>query len=321
MYSEPLAGRNAGGIAQGWPRPRAETCLAPIGAEREHREVTPSPSSTPDFKRGRYLGLIVAVVVTLLGIIAVLALSGVFTPKQKVAPRDPYEDNKEGGCPCNCDRSKAMAAELRVLGGEGALRSIDKSLATIAEREEAGYVTEAMILHRLRLLDVEREMQKAGTLALALHPRPLPFSGIEHQALRQVDVDAGRLRVGMQLAVHGQTTEWVANKQKLQLACFVLQLEVENVTDAERVVKKPAIVSRVSFPISRWYVRSQNGEPWDGKLGARERKSVHVIGYLGSPISPKTEVEARIEFESSTFRAKTRARSRWDRIEPTFAAL
>jgi hypothetical protein len=290
-------------------------------AEREHRAVTPSPNSTPDFKRGRYLGLIVAVVVTLVAVAGVLALSGVFTPKKKVAPVDPYQDNKEGGCPCDCDRSKAMAAEMRALGGEGALRSIDKSLATIAEREESGFVTEAMISHRLRLLDVEREMQKAGTIAFALQPRALPFSGIQHRTLRQEAVDDGRLRVGMELAVHGQNTEWVANKQKLQLACFVLSLDVENATDAERVVKKPVIASSVPFPISRWYLRGENGEPWDGKLVGRERKSVHVIGYLGAPVKPKTEVEATIQFESSTFRAKTRARSRWDHIEPTFAAL
>lgn len=285
--------------------------------------MEPQPSSTPDFKRGRYLGLIVAGVVMVLGIAAVLALSGVFEPKKKrPTPEERQaEDNKEGGCPCNCDRSKAMAAELRALGGKGALASIDNSLATIAEREEAGFVTEAMIQHRLRLLDVESELTRAGTIRARQGERPTPFASLEPHTLRRELVDGGTLRVGMELAVHGQMKEWVNGREKQQLASFVLLLTVENRTDSERDVKPPSIESEVRFLVSRWYVRGESGEPWNGKLKAGERKSLNVIGYLGEPIPPKTPVTARIRFESTTFHASTRARSRWDRVEPTTASL
>src|SRR5262245_4411294 len=98
----------------------------------------------PDFKRGRYVSLIVFLVVAVLGIVGVIVLSGVMERKRA---RD--DANKEG-CPCNCDRSVAMAAEVRAQGGEPGLRAIDESLATISERERGGYITEAMIEHRLR---------------------------------------------------------------------------------------------------------------------------------------------------------------------------
>jgi hypothetical protein len=283
----------------------------------------PEDESTPDFKRGRYLGLIVFLVAVVLGVGAVLALSGVFENKRRSTVEADEPDNKEGGCPCSCDRSKAMAAELRGLGGDTARRAIDKSLATIAEREEAGYVTEAMIAHRLRLLDLEREMRRAGTIPAALRPRLLPFGNTEPPGLREElrVVGDGRLRVGMQLIVHGQTTEWVVDRQKLLRACFLLSMQVQNTTDDDRVVKKPVILASAPFPISRWYVSGESGEPWDGALNARERKTIHVIGYVGEALSPNTTLEATIHFESSTFRATTRARSRWNQVEPTHASL
>src|SRR5262245_7787279 len=120
------------------------------------------PGSTPDFKRGRYVGLIVFVVALVAGVATVLALSGVFESKKPRRPAADY-DNKEGGCPCQCDRSEDMAAELRARPGSEALAAIDKSLRTIAEREAAGYVTEAMIEHRLRLLDVDRELESVAS--------------------------------------------------------------------------------------------------------------------------------------------------------------
>ncbi len=281
-----------------------------------------TPESIPNFKRGRYLGLIAFVLALVAGVAAVLALSGVFEGK-KQRRIEFNSENREGGCPCNCDRSKAMAAELRALGGDGALRAIDKSLATIAEREESGYITEAMITHRLRLLNVEREMRQAGTIPAALHTRALPFSDLEHRAVRPElrVIDGGSLRVGMELIVHGQTTEWVVNRQKLQLACFLLSMEIRNSSDAERIVKQPRVVANVPFPISRWYSRGENGQPWDGKLKGQERKLIHVIGYVGKPISPKTRVDATIQFESATFHATTWARARWDRVEPTRLSL
>ncbi len=267
------------------------------------------PDSTPDFKRGRWLGLIAFAVVVVLGIAGVLALSGVFGSKNYKA----NPDNKEG-CPCNCDRSTAMVAEVRALGGDEALAAIDKSLTTIAEREAGGYITEAMVSHRLRLLDLEREMRQAGKISA---PRTRTFPpGDPRLRERLEDVANGGLRVGVNLAVHAQMLEWVHDRQKLQRACFLLSLELENLTDRERVVKMPSIDASAPFPISRWYVSGESGAPWDGRLGAHEKKSVRVIGYVGEALPPKAKIEATIHFESSTFRATTRARSRWNRVEP-----
>src|SRR5262249_29680367 len=66
-----------------------------------------------------------------------------------------------GGCPCGCDRSVSMVAELRDEGGPEAIRSIDDSLRTIAEREDAGYITERMVQHRLRLLGLAKDLGRA----------------------------------------------------------------------------------------------------------------------------------------------------------------
>jgi hypothetical protein len=131
----------------------------------------------------------------------------------------------------------------------------------------------------------------------------------------------GSLRVGMQLAVHGQTTEWVHDRPKLLRASFLLSIGLENATDRERVVKQPVIEAGAPFPISRWYVRGESGEPWDGVLGARERKVVHVIGYVGEALRPKARIAAAVRFESSTFRIETRARARWNERAPSAMSL
>lgn len=282
--------------------------------------MSDSLDPVPDFKRGRYLGLIAFVVAMLLGVGVVLALSGVFKEKRGrpiEIVEEESEDNKEGGCPCQCDRSQAMAAELRGLEGPDALRAIEQSLHTIAEREEAGYVTEAMISHRLRLVDMEAELRGAGTIPAALSTRSVS-SDFDHRAGREHRTIAdGTLRAAIELIVHGQTTEWVNGREKPLRPCFLLSLELKNATDAVKIVKQPEIASQVPFPISRWYVKGEGGQPWNGRLAARERKTIHVIGYVGSELAPKTKVAAAIRFESSTFHATTLARSRWNRVEPS----
>lgn len=281
--------------------------------------VTAGPESAPDFKRGRYLGLIVFVVAVVIGLVAVAALSGMFATKKRAMPKDPYEDNKEGGCPCSCDRSKAMASEVRALGGDRALSAIEKSLATIKEREEAGFVTEAMVQHRLRLLDLERDLRQSGAITSA-PKRALPFGDIDPAAWQLEPRAVGDLRVGMALVVHGELTEWIASRQKLQRACFVLSIALENRATVSQSVDKPLIRANVPLAIRRWYVRGENGEPWDGHLGPHEQKWVHVIGYVEAPIPPQTEVSAEIQFAGVLFHAKTRARSRWNRVEATYTS-
>ncbi len=306
-----------------------ESPSSPDGSEPiSTAPVATSPESTPDFKRGSQRGVIAFVVFVVFGVVAVLALSGVFGTKKKARVVEP--DNKEGGCPCSCDRSDAMLTDLRSMGGNAARRAIDKSLSAIAEREAAGYITEAMVSHRLRLLDFDRGLSEPrGAQGASPEERQVAAPGMNsllaagsragRPALRVMQ--GGRLRAGMELVVHGQTTEWVQNRQKPLRACFLLSMEIENLTDSDRVVTQPAIVGSVPFPISRWYVRGGNGEAWSGDLKAREHKSVHVIGYLGEPVSPKTPVQAAIQFEASTFHATTRARSRWNHVEPTHTTL
>lgn len=67
--------------------------------------------------------------------------------------------------------------------------------------------------------------------------------------------------------------------------------------------------------------RAAESNPDNKEVGPREKKVVHVIGYVGWAIEPKAKVDATIHFGSATFHATTRARSHWDQIEPTYAAL
>jgi hypothetical protein len=48
---------------------------------------------------------------------------------------------------------------------------------------------------------------------------------------------------------------------------------------------------------------------------------VHVIGYVGEALRPKSEIAAAVRFESSTFRIETRARARWNEREPSAMSL
>jgi hypothetical protein len=61
-------------------------------------------------------------------------------------------------CPCGCDRSGPMIAELRTQDRARARETIQMALSVIARREKRGYVTEQMISHRLRLLALERDL-------------------------------------------------------------------------------------------------------------------------------------------------------------------
>jgi Zn-finger nucleic acid-binding protein len=196
-------------------------------------------------------------------------------PPPRPAPSSQDDEVKEGGCPCGCDHSTAMAAELRKKEDGLALASIEETLGTIAHREDLGYVTERMVQHRLRLLDVAGEIfdrsaaQPAGFPEIARVSEPaaglLPTSRC--RASRQ---DGGPLRVCPELAVHGERIERVKGEEKLIGSSFRLWLEIENRSDDPRTLVPPAIVSKAAaLPIARWYREGTAGRPWDGRVAPR----------------------------------------------------
>lgn len=63
-------------------------------------------------------------------------------------------------CPCGCDRSEAMVQDLKKQPSATAIETIRQALKNIEERENLGYVTETMISHRLRLLNLEAELRR-----------------------------------------------------------------------------------------------------------------------------------------------------------------
>lgn len=216
------------------------------------------------------------------------------------AANDPRRDRV--GCPCGCDRSEAMASELEARGDVSALREVDRSLATIAERERAGFITEAMVQHRLRLLELH---ERIGGRDPQLGARS-PFSPVAH-------ADDPLLVVVGDLVVHGEKTEIVRGRPKLQKASFVWRLRIENRSAQRVAVPSPEVIGSAPFPISRWYVAGTAGAPWNGVVGPREKMVVHAIGYVGKPLAPFTPVTATLRVGSLAISAHTLARDHWDR--------
>jgi hypothetical protein len=197
-----------------------------------------------------------------------------------------------------------MVDDLRSEPRAEALATIDDSLRTIGEREDAGYVTERMIEHRLRLLAFGAEIGRDG---------PVRFNAVPsiHAAL------GGRVVAGvhaeLELVVHGEKTEIVRGAEKALRASFVLRMEVENGGVADVTLHAPSLdATPAALPVSRWYVAGTDGRPWDGVLRAGERELVYVIGYVAEPVPPGTDVDAAIHLGSLTVRATARARRRWN---------
>jgi len=161
------------------------------------------------------------------------------------------------------------------------------------------------VSHRLRLLALERDMLPEP------HAHHFLLSRTSSRPQPTVVGDA-TLRAKLELIVHGDTTEWVNNRSKPLAACFVLRMEIENLGSEARSLKKPEIVVERSFPVSRWYASGSDGAPWNGELAGHEKKSVHVIGYVGEPLSPGARVAATIRFESLVLQTTARARARWN---------
>jgi Zn-finger nucleic acid-binding protein len=227
-------------------------------------------------------------------------------------PRDPHPSTRakgEEGCPCGCDRSAKMAADLREAhargeGGEAAPKAIARSLVTIGEREDVGYVTERMVQHRLRLLGLAEELHvdTSATLAGASESRDRCAGG---------GAEDGTLRVCPELVVHGERVEIVDGHDKLIESCFRLWLEIENLTGEARALSPASLDggAAVHLPVSRWYREGGRGEPWDGVLGAREKVRVNVIGYIPEHVAPGTVVDTRIAVGALSFGARTEARA------------
>lgn len=217
---------------------------------------------------------------------------------------------EEEGCPCGCDASEAMVTALREEGATGAA-TIQASLDTIAEREGVGYVTEAMVVHRLRLLALADELGEA--VRLRKEPSARARAARAARTAKPPRV-AGSLAVHSELVTHGETTALIDGRDKTLRACFHLWLQIENRGEAT-VLARPTLRGTVPFDVTRWYVEDGDGTPWDGALAAHETRAVRVIGYLGEPVVPGTAVDAIVELGALVLPAATYARGRWDHDE------
>jgi Zn-finger nucleic acid-binding protein len=230
-----------------------------------------------------------------------------YSPAAKRAEERWRRDSLEG-CPCGCDRSAKMVADLKKEGSGDALRGIERSLVTIGERENVGYVTERMVQHRLRLLDLAGEMPESAypetRRLMASHKR----AQVERCKVAPVEDDA--VRVCAELVVHGERIELVDGADKLITPCFRLWLEIENLGPEARTLAPPAIDGGpIHLPVSRWYEEGGRGEPWDGVVRAGEKVRVNVIGYIPEHVPPRTAIRADVALGSLVIPASTEARA------------
>jgi hypothetical protein len=218
--------------------------------------------------------------------------------------------SQEGGCPCGCDHSEAMIDTLRTAPAADALGEARQSLATIAEREALGYITDAMVEHRLRLRALEADLSGGGAPA----GFPLTARAIRLREARShfPAAHAGDLSVRSELVAFGATTEVVAGKEKALPACFRLWLELENSGTRAITIDRPALTGSTRFDVRRWYIEDGDGAPWSGRLAPGERRSVLLIGYVGERLSPGTAVRASFEVGDVGVHADTVALGRWD---------
>ncbi|MBK7586108.1 MAG: hypothetical protein IPI67_38725 [Myxococcales bacterium] len=221
----------------------------------------------------------------------------------KPPPALPRGVKGEEGCPCGCDHSEQMAAELLSGPPADAAAAIARSLAAISEREDAGYITEAMIEHRLRLLSVARQ------LGFTVEPRPsAPRPTGDSPPLTR---ESATLRAAVDLVVHGEHSELVHGREKLLRAAYRAHVRLENLTERPLTLARPELHGAMPFPVARWYVLGSDGRPFDGVLGAREKRSVYLIGYLRSDVSPGDELDATLTVEGLAFDLHARARRKW----------
>jgi hypothetical protein len=228
-----------------------------------------------------------------------------------------YDASEEGeGCPCGCDHSEAMVAVLRDEEETPALGTIEETLTIIAKREDAGYITEAMVQHRLRMLALKASLAPASrreTPAEDDRGVPLPAPGRARRMSPAVEDDG--LFARCEMTAHGEATEVVRGREKRLRPSFRVGLELENTRGAAITLDAPVVEGREGFPVSRWYLLGGDGRPWDGVIAAGQKKSVNVIGYLGERVQPGAKLDATVHLGSLVLHAATRARKRWDREE------
>jgi hypothetical protein len=156
-----------------------------------------------------------------------------------------WDGDHEGGCPCGCDHSEEMIASLHEQTDQEALGAARRSITTIGEREQAGYITEAMVTHRLRLRQLEAE----------LSPNPLALSPAPHVERRRAArgrlplVAAGELSVRQELLVFGDTTERVNGRDKDLTACFRWWLSIENTGPVKATLAMPVVLGSRSLEL------------------------------------------------------------------------
>ena len=214
------------------------------------------------------------------------------------------------GCPCGCDHSEQMLAELEAKPAPASLKAARKSLGVIADREDAGYITDAMVAHRLRLRAFERaKATDASTRAPrseeATWARGLKRGGFVRQLL-------GDLAVRSEFLVFGRTLEIVNGKDKELAPCFRIWLELWNGTDRTLSIELPHLEGNATYDVRRWYLEDTDGEPWDGVLGPSELRSVLLIGYVTSPLEPGEVVSTKLMLNGHTLQETTRALGSWD---------
>lgn len=212
-----------------------------------------------------------------------------------------------GFCPCGCDHSQEMAADLATAPSDVARASIDQTLHVIAEREDAGYITPAMVDHRRRMLALAGELD-----GMRREPgRGVPLSSDAPLGSRAVSAHGAGLYARAELFAHGETTERVRGADKTIRASFVLALELDNQGIVRRVLAPPKLEGDAGFPVSSWYLLGTDGEPWDGVLEAGQSRRVNVIGYLEQPIAPGSLAVAQIALADLSFAVESLADAHW----------
>ncbi len=243
-------------------------------------------------------------------VIAIAVVLAVLADRKPPRP-EVNSDNKEGGgCPCGCDRSKQMVTELRAQQRAQALAAVEESLATIRAREETGYVTAAQIDHRLNLLDFEDELRRQSGDRPA--PRAIDVGAWDANGGSWQTAGDASLRMSAELVVHGEMTEVVHGREKLQPAHFVIRLVVTNASSEDLKLTQPTLRADVGMPVRRWYLVGSDGQSWDGSLPKGEARRVHAIGYLSRAIAPGARVNATIHLGSLEISTSVRARERWN---------
>ena len=209
-------------------------------------------------------------------------------------------------CPCGCDHSVEMVASIDMLDNDPALLEIERILAIQAEREHlVGYITEAMVTHRLRLMDLAT--QKLGQAP------PLPKPSSRALVLRQSRMNLppvadDRIQVRTEMIAYGDYREEIRGKEKHYPASFRLWVEATNLTSDALTLAPPTLASQVPLPVSRWFVEDTVGQPFDGRLKAGETKSLLVIGDMGEPIKAGAEFDVNVRFDELDIPIRVRTR-------------